>query len=104
MELTAAEAPRSTCHQGVGSRLVAVTEPSGKLPSVLRSTATAAPSVEYPGSVLLWLADLPSATLVGAGAPPVPNTCTSARLKSLLALSCTRTYRPCAAAASVVDG
>jgi hypothetical protein len=47
--------------QGFGSRLVAVTEPSEKFPSVLPSTADKAPSVAYPGNVLLWLAVLPKA-------------------------------------------
>src|ERR1051326_3207815 len=46
-ELTALEASRSTCHQALGSKLVAVTEPSKKLPSVLPSTAAEAP--ELPG-------------------------------------------------------
>src|SRR5579863_4818339 len=104
MELTAVELPRSTCHQGFGSRLVAVTEPSPKLPSVLPSTAAAAPSVAYPGNVLFWVAALTCATSVGAGAPPVPNTWTSARLRLFVPVSCTRTYRPCAPAAMVADG
>src|ERR1039457_6102334 len=52
-ELMAADAPRSTCHQALRSWLVAVTEPSVKVPSVLPSTADAAPAVRYPGSVLL---------------------------------------------------
>src|ERR1022692_101633 len=104
MELTAAEAPKSTCHQGLVSRFVWVTEPSKKLPSVLPSTAPAAPVVAYPASVLLWLAVLPSARFEGAGAPPVPNTWTSARLRLFVPVSCTRTYRPCATAAIVVNG
>ena len=32
-ELTVAEAPKSTCHQALGSAFVAVTEPSTKFPS-----------------------------------------------------------------------
>src|ERR1017187_557282 len=52
-ELTAAEAPRSTCHQALVSALVAVTEPSKKFPSGLPSTADAAPAVAYPAMVLL---------------------------------------------------
>src|SRR5580704_16564172 len=104
MELTATEALRSTCHQGFGSMLVAVTEPSEKFPSVLPSTADAAPSVGYPGSVLLWRVNLPNATFVGTTDPPTPITCTSARLKLFVPVSCTRTYRPCASAAMIVDG
>src|ERR1039457_1593992 len=102
-ELTAAEAPKSTCHQALVSALVAVTEPSGKLPSVLPSTADAALALAFPGNVLLWLASLPCATFVGA-VPPIPNTWTSARLRLFVPLSCTRTYRPCAGPAIVVEG
>src|SRR5437016_1895481 len=79
MELTATEAPRSTCHQAFGSALVAVTDPSKKFPSVLPSTADAAAASAYPGNVLLWLANLPCERFESAG--PVPNTWTSARLK-----------------------
>src|ERR1022692_1867499 len=61
--VTAAEPPKSTCHQALASAFVWVTEPSKKLPSVLPSTAPAAPVVAYPASVLLWVAVLPSATL-----------------------------------------
>jgi hypothetical protein len=78
-ELTAAKAPKSTCHQGFGSRFVAVTEPSKKFPSGLPSTADAATAPGYPGNVLLWVAVLPCARLIeGAGNP---KTCTSARLR-----------------------
>jgi len=42
--------------------------------------------------------------LLGAGAPPVPNTCTSARLRTLVPLSCTRTYRPEPFTVMVVEG
>src|SRR5579871_6662074 len=80
-ELTVEEAPRSTCHQALGSALVAVTEPSKKFPSVLPSTAAPATAVGYPGSVLLCVAVLDSARLVGTGPPPAPITWTSARLK-----------------------
>src|ERR1039457_4368007 len=79
MLLMAAEAPKSTCHHAFGSRLVAVTEPSEKFPSVLPSTAAAALSVGYPGSVLLWVAALPCARFETSGG--VPNTWTSARLR-----------------------
>src|ERR1017187_4048095 len=66
-EPTAVEAPKSTCHQAFGSRLVAVAEPSKKFPSRLPSTADAAPAVGYPGKVLLWVADLPRPRFI---APP----------------------------------
>ena len=52
----AVEAPRSTCHHGLDSRSVAVTELSEKLPSVLPSMAEAATALGYPGNVLLWVA------------------------------------------------
>jgi hypothetical protein len=45
------EEPKSTCHQALASRFVAVTDPWEKLPSVLPSTTTQAAGV--PGSVLL---------------------------------------------------
>src|ERR1017187_1011791 len=67
-ELTTAEAPRSTCHQAFRSALVAVTEPSKKLPSRLPSTADDAPAVAYPAMVLLCVAVLPNARL-----EPPPN-------------------------------
>src|SRR5436305_157526 len=88
-ELTAADAPRSTCHQALGSALVAVTEPLKKAPSVLPSTAEPAAAEGVPGTVLLCAAVLPSARLVGAGEPPVPVTWTSARLRLSVPLSCT---------------
>src|SRR5579871_303030 len=75
------ETPRSTCHQALVSALVAVTELSKKLPSVLPSTAELAAAEAYPGNVLLCAVARPIARLVGVGAPPVPDTCTSARLR-----------------------
>src|ERR1017187_7535243 len=60
-ELTIAEAPKSTCHQALVSRFVAVTEPSEKFPPVRPSIAVAGFAEGYPGSVLLWVADLFSA-------------------------------------------
>src|SRR5579863_1817497 len=102
IELTAAEAPRSTCHQGFGSRFVAVTEPSKKAPSVFPSTAEFATAVGYPGSVLLCDATLPCDRFVAGGA--VPITCTSARLRLFVPVSCTRTYRPCTLAGMVLNG
>src|SRR6185369_10362293 len=50
---------KSTCHHGLASRLVAVTEFWKKLPSTKPSTATAATG--EPGIVLLWLAGFPNA-------------------------------------------
>ena len=46
----------------------------------------------YPSRVLLCEAALPGARFVGA--PGVPNTCTSARLREPVPESCTRTKRP----------
>src|SRR5437763_1685570 len=56
--------PKSTCHQALVSGLVAVTEPSRKLPSVLPSTAEAATAPANPGYVLLWEANPPCARLM----------------------------------------
>src|ERR1039457_4783395 len=47
-EPMAVEAPRSTCHQALESRLVAVTDPFEKFPSVVPSTADVAPAAAYP--------------------------------------------------------
>src|SRR5258707_556963 len=86
MELTAAEAPRSTCHQALASEFVWATEPSEKFPSVFPSTALVAPANEpQPVSVLLCIAVFPCArsdpaTVVGsvvlAVADPPPDTLT----------------------------
>ena len=80
-ELTVAEAPKSTCHQAFRSRFVAVTDPSGKIPSVLPSTADAATAVAIPGKVLLSVAIFRIARLESVVALPNPNTWTSARLR-----------------------
>src|SRR5258708_34230086 len=62
MELTVAEAPRSTCHQALASEFVWETEPSENFPSVFPSTALEAPAMEpQPLSVLLCVAGFPCA-------------------------------------------
>jgi hypothetical protein len=52
--------PRSTCHHGLASRVVWVTEPFHQLPSVLPSIARQGPA---PSRVLDWLAVVPTARL-----------------------------------------
>src|SRR3954470_23521473 len=52
--------PRSTCHHGLASKLVWVTEPSHQLPSGLPSIASQGPE---PLRVLDWLAVVPTARL-----------------------------------------
>src|ERR1039457_6787290 len=69
------EAPKSTCHQALPSAFVAVTEPSRKFPSVLPSTAAAAP-VESLSAVSPTIAVLPSpesATEVNRNSLPTPS-------------------------------